>query len=385
MKEFIFILPNTIGGVSSVVFNLVKFIQHHNVHCKIIAHGEEASNIPVLKTNSSFVYIKFNKNDNLLKKCKILSKYISKNAIIISNDGGIELDAIRFFKLKNPVVYILHGDFNYYYNIIKQKWILMDKIIAVSEYSAKRTSEILSERKADIPIKTIHYPVPTISHSGFSSVGKIRILFVGSLHHRKGIQFFAYFIQLMEKSKIPYHFSIVGTGPMENVVLKLSNNYYNVSYLGNKTNDEVHKIMKENDILFLPSLAEGLPVVVVEAMKCGLVPLVSDIQSGIPEIIFNGKTGFKLPIGDMNAFVHKILYLNANINIFIAIRNNAQQFANKHFDPLLQAEAYYNEFLNTISNPTKHDHTVWFSKLMAALPQKIRMIYKYHIQSVLYK
>ncbi|MCA9064659.1 MAG: glycosyltransferase family 4 protein, partial [Planctomycetaceae bacterium] len=54
---------------------------------------------------------------------------------------------------------------------------------------------------------------------------------------------------------------------------------------------DVYDVLLENDILILLSDYEGVPVSVMEAMACGLVPVCLDIRSGIPELITNDHNG----------------------------------------------------------------------------------------------
>jgi glycosyltransferase involved in cell wall biosynthesis len=54
------------------------------------------------------------------------------------------------------------------------------------------------------------------------------------------------------------------------------------------------------DIFVLPSLAEGIPVVLMEAMSCG-VPCVSTPVNGIPELITHQRTGLLATPGDVEA------------------------------------------------------------------------------------
>ncbi len=56
------------------------------------------------------------------------------------------------------------------------------------------------------------------------------------------------------------------------------------------------------DVLVLPSLKEGLPNVVLEAMACGL-PCVAARASGSRELILQGRTGFTYQHGEVDALV----------------------------------------------------------------------------------
>ena len=57
--------------------------------------------------------------------------------------------------------------------------------------------------------------------------------------------------------------------------------------------------------LVLPSFAEGLPVVIMEAMALGR-PVVSTTVAGIPELVTPGETGWLVPAGDVAALAQAI-------------------------------------------------------------------------------
>src|SRR5262249_22954091 len=56
------------------------------------------------------------------------------------------------------------------------------------------------------------------------------------------------------------------------------------------------------DALLLPSVREGFPTVVAEAMACG-TPVIGSNTGGIPEMVLDGRTGFLIANGDFPALV----------------------------------------------------------------------------------
>ena len=50
------------------------------------------------------------------------------------------------------------------------------------------------------------------------------------------------------------------------------------------------------DVLFMCSEYEGLPLVVLEAMARGTIPVVTDIAGGLREVIASGENGFLYPV-----------------------------------------------------------------------------------------
>jgi colanic acid/amylovoran biosynthesis glycosyltransferase len=64
-----------------------------------------------------------------------------------------------------------------------------------------------------------------------------------------------------------------------------------IRFLGRLTVDAVKSELLLAQAMILMSDYEGLPVALLEAMACGVVPVVKNIRSGIPEIVHEGKTG----------------------------------------------------------------------------------------------
>lgn len=66
--------------------------------------------------------------------------------------------------------------------------------------------------------------------------------------------------------------------------------------------DEVAHELARHDVLLLPSAWEGLPLVALEALAVGTVPVVSDLATIDPRIVEHDQTGYRVPPGDVAAF-----------------------------------------------------------------------------------
>ena len=74
-------------------------------------------------------------------------------------------------------------------------------------------------------------------------------------------------------------------------------------------------------IMLLPSLWEGLPVSVLEAMHRG-IPVVASAIRGTDEVVADGDTGFLVPAGDVSAYADRIrrLLTNGELRIRMGVR-----------------------------------------------------------------
>lgn len=70
-------------------------------------------------------------------------------------------------------------------------------------------------------------------------------------------------------------------------------------------------MLETHDVYFLCSDYEGLPLSLLEAMGAGLVPVVSDLASGISEVV-NDHNGIRVAVNDTEAYINAVLHLAAN-------------------------------------------------------------------------
>lgn len=103
------------------------------------------------------------------------------------------------------------------------------------------------------------------------------IAFVGRVTEDKGV------IELVNAAKGIEGVNFYIIGPDENSILADCNEE-NIIKVGPKPHDEVLEILKDMDALILPSYSEGFPLVVLEAMACGL-PIISTPVGSVPDMI----------------------------------------------------------------------------------------------------
>lgn len=355
--DIIYILPDKNGGVKSVVSNLLKFRSgNHKTKAILLHNTKDNPSSRITEDLPCDTVIRIQYNGYWHSKYQIarkILKHLTPNSILISNDGAIELPAIKLLQFQIPIVYILHGDNQHYYRTISENIEIISGIIGVSKHAVSNVAHMA--QSANIKACQINFPVPENKNQRVIDNKKIRIAFIGALSESKGVLEFEKIIQRIEALNIQYHFNIIGDGPLKELLVKTFNSNINISIKGNIINSQVLKLHTEHDILILPSKSEGLPVSIIEAMKSGVVPLASNIKSGIPELIQDGVTGYKINIGNEIEYAEQINYLCKNPDKFAEISQNCMDFANSMFEPYKQTIEYESFFLNIFENfETRH-------------------------------
>jgi teichuronic acid biosynthesis glycosyltransferase TuaC len=114
------------------------------------------------------------------------------------------------------------------------------------------------------------------------------LLFVGSLDQVKGGQYLIEALKRMgENLENPPHLIMVGDGPLQEALLFQTRCWgiaNRVSFVGKRPHDEIPIWMNAADIFCLPSIREGRPNVLMEALACGTPAVASNVGS-VPEII----------------------------------------------------------------------------------------------------
>jgi glycosyltransferase involved in cell wall biosynthesis len=106
------------------------------------------------------------------------------------------------------------------------------------------------------------------------------------------------------------------------------------------TNPDTIACLADHDVFVLPTRAEGLPVALLEAMGCGLVPVVSNIQCGVPDVVADGATGFLPEVGDVDGFAEAIARLAGDRPLLERFSGAVRRTVQEQFDIRVRATAY---------------------------------------------
>jgi glycosyltransferase involved in cell wall biosynthesis len=133
-----------------------------------------------------------------------------------------------------------------------------------------------------------------------------RILFVGQLTQRKGI---SYLLRAYERIKGPGT-ELVLTGRIVGSADAYTPYRHLFRHIGQVAHSELPELFRSAAVFVLPTLIEGMPLVVLEAMACGIPVIVS--PNGPGDIVRDGIDGFVVPVRDVNGIAEKLEMLRAD-------------------------------------------------------------------------
>lgn len=134
------------------------------------------------------------------------------------------------------------------------------------------------------------------------------IAFVGRLDPVKGADLLLDALAALRPSHPGLTASFIGDGPQADHTRARARTLGLddvTTFLGAQPEEAVADLLQRADLLVLPSFAEGLPVVLMEAMATGL-PVIASRIAGIPELVRDGENGLLIPAGDTVALTAAI-------------------------------------------------------------------------------
>ncbi|MCB2105054.1 MAG: glycosyltransferase family 4 protein [Rhodobacteraceae bacterium] len=127
-----------------------------------------------------------------------------------------------------------------------------------------------------------------------------RALFIGRMDPVKGVPVLLRAFGDVARDYPGARLDLVGDGPAMRdftAMAQTTGVADRVRFLGYRNQDEVAAHLAEADMLVLPSFAEGVPVVLMEAMA-SRIPVIASRVAGVAELVEDGQSGFVLPPGD---------------------------------------------------------------------------------------
>ena len=256
------------------------------------------------------------------KKCKFISNGIYNIAPIIA--GSLLRKKTYWYLLEEPnlINKLTYRVMNFLFKF---------EVLSISKKICK-----------DYKILNFQYFPPYVQSQkitlGKISKSPLKILSVGNVNKVKN-HFFV--LESLSKYKSEFQYDVIGAklNTQSNLFrsikkyIKLQNLSKSIRFLGYKNQREIKRITKKKDIFLLPSLTEGCPISLLEALSMGKICVCSKVGD-IPLILKNNINGFLIDLNEksLNKTLDKIINMDQkslkNIQLN-AIRTVKEYFSKK--------------------------------------------------------
>ena len=215
-----------------------------------------------------------------------------------------------------PYSYTLHGPIELFEPktlALREKTAAADFVACISHFC--RSQAMYFSDPAHWPrLRIVHCGVEpeTYDRPKSSPQQGLHLLFVGRLTQIKGVRVMIDAMTRVHESLPDVTLTLIGDGDdraaLETLAAPLG---HAVRFVGFKSQDEVAEALTRADVFVLPSFAEGLPVVLMEALASG-TPVIATQLAGVGELVEHGTSGFLVPAGDAEGLAEAIRKMAAD-------------------------------------------------------------------------
>lgn len=326
-KKILFVLLNLNGGgTERMILNLCNNLNSEKFDITLCLFSTTGEYINQISSKVKLIGLNINKSQlfvmKFFKYFYLLNKVIKdiKPSIVISSITQVNLfmsifaffyrKKIRFIARESNILSLI-TETEPLHRKIMYKWLyrFFDTIIAQSQdmkddllknYSIKSHKIVVINNFIDnniIEKKCENLPSTTLFPSDC-----INLLTVGRLDYQKGFDLLIEtFAKVADKKNL--HLTILGKGPLENVLKKQITNLNMSKYITMQGfSDNPYQYMKKADVFISSSRFEGFPNVVIESLFCGLPVIANNYTGGINEILSEKIFGEIIDITSTNQF-----------------------------------------------------------------------------------
>lgn len=227
-------------------------------------------------------------------------------------DAGSTVAMLAGALADRPFSFTLHGPAELFE---PESWHLGTKIkraaftVCISDFC--RSQAMLFSDPGDWDrLKIVHCGVAPEQYDGPPPTPKqsLNLAFVGRLTQIKGLRVLMNAMALVREMRSDVTLTLVGDGEDRAWIEAEARRIGGVTLLGYQSQQGVAEALRAADALVLPSFAEGVPVVLMEAMASAR-PVIATRVAGVPELVEDGVSGFLVPPGNERALADAILAL----------------------------------------------------------------------------
>ncbi|MGE3274099.1 MAG: glycosyltransferase family 4 protein [Vicinamibacterales bacterium] len=335
-------LPDKLGGVFSFVQDLLRARRPDGFRYDAIRtanlNDEDTRAAEATGADREFIVEHRLPLENVYAVLRRLERAIGPDPGVLFANGWLELALAHWHDTGRAVVQMVHGDFDYYYNLATMHEPVIDAFVTYTRQVDERLRALLPHRQQDIHLMRYGVPIPPAPRT--PAAGPLRVLYLGRLHHDKGVLELPEMDRLLRASGVEVRWTIHGDGPAREQLRAAWPDTAHVTWSTPAPIDAVRRLYATHDVFVLPARFEALPVALLEAGAAGVVPVVSDLPSGIPEVVEDGATGYRIPVGDVAGFADALRRLAADRRLVEQLSAAVRAHVASRFDVVTNTAAY---------------------------------------------
>lgn len=254
------------------------------------------------------------------------------DAYVISVSRDVGWLALPYLHHVARTAAVVHLDGSAFYEPLAHYGTFVDHAIGVSRETCRNIPLLC--RVPEGRTRRIPYGVKRLSEAQLAAQldvlrapRPLEVAYIGRLvQTQKRVLDLAPMVRELARRNLPFAMHLIGTGedaPRLREELARAGVGHHVRWWGWLTPAEVSVRLRQLDALVLPSDVEGLPLVLLEAMGHGVVPVATRIPSGNTELVHDGENGFLVSVGDSKGFADRLEQLHRDLALLIRLRRAA--------------------------------------------------------------
>lgn len=304
MNNYIFIgsssFPGAASGISQSVYAQIQAL--HNAGYSVLCFTPTTEKVGIKETLESFSIFHHHSVDSepleeLKSMVELYNKY--KPVLLINNDNPYLSNLMRFAQCAK--LSICHMNKTTINTLAIYDGISVDRVGAISHYMLSDLRRKLRGKDKDkvtfvpnifIPPNSELADLSKIQKSN-SAQSKLKILYSGGSNRNKGIHYVRQLLSAINKSTLSKSVKVDLFGRYSKTDTEFfdSMNNLEVDIHGFASSDILYAHLQKSDFLLFPSLNEGLPMTIIEALSSKTAILSIDGVGGVCDLVLNGYNG----------------------------------------------------------------------------------------------
>ncbi|MEX0299170.1 MAG: glycosyltransferase [Kordiimonas sp.] len=245
-----------------------------------------------------------------------------------------------------PFSFTIHGPDIFYE---PRRWAIDEKIaqahfaVCISKF-CRSQAMLFSHQKYWNKLKIVHCGVELERYSrARQKVPSRAVLFVGRLAAIKGVSILLDAFREVVTVYPDAILTLIGDGP-ERAALEAQVDDLGIShavnFIGYRDQESVAEYLAQSSVLVLPSFAEGVPVVLMEALASS-IPVIATQVAGVSELVKHGENGFIVPPSDTNLLAKRLEEVISDPVLSKKMGEEGRNFVEAEFNIKRQAEVLF--------------------------------------------